>query len=67
MVRFFANLFSLVCWLIVGTVQLCHEQRTVAILDYIFAFLNIANVIYLYIKKGKKKDDKDRCSTFYKY
>lgn len=63
MVGFFLNLFSLVCWLIVGTIQLCNEQDAVAILDYMFAFLNLVNIIYLYIKK----DDKDRCSAFYKY
>lgn len=67
MLEFFANLFSLVCWLVVATIQLCNEQDAAAILDYMFAFLNLANVIYLYIKKGKKKDDKDRCSAFYKY
>lgn len=67
MLEFFANLFSLVCWLVVGTIQLCNEQDAAAILDYVFAIINIANIIYLYIKKGKKKDDKDRCSTFYEY
>lgn len=67
MLGFFFNLFSLVCWVFVGTMQLCNEQECVAILDYVLAFINFANLIYLYIKKGKKKDDKDRCSAFYKY